>query len=181
MADNSIELSNATYQTFQINGKQLFLKSKQGQINLDIQNINLKGGIEGKFTLENETYFLEANTLIMDPENQSIISEEKIKFKTRNFEIVSLGLNISETSQEGIKMLFKKAHFNKINIQNLESTLNKGKANNIEFFPDKNLILMKGKAELQQDNMKISSDEIHYDPNQDKILKSINAKIINNS
>ena len=39
---------------------------------------------------------------------------------------------------------------------------------------------MEGNTELYQENMKIISDEIHYDLNEDRILKSVNAKIINN-
>ncbi len=39
---------------------------------------------------------------------------------------------------------------------------------------------MKGDAELYEKNMKIISDEIHYDLNEDRILKSVNSKIINN-
>jgi len=179
--DETIHLSNVIYQTFQINGKEIFLKSKQGSVNPDIQDIKFTRGIEAKFTLENNAYELEANTLTINPIKQSIISKEEIKLKTSDFEIVSLGLNIYETSKDGMKMLFEKARFGKIKKQNSKPSMTKGKANNIEFFPEKNLILMKGKAELYQDNMKISSDEIHYDLNQDKILKSFNAKIINNS
>jgi hypothetical protein len=39
---------------------------------------------------------------------------------------------------------------------------------------------MKGNAEFNDDNMKIISDEIHYDLSQDRVLKSVNSKIINN-
>ena len=173
MQDRSIELSNSIYNSYQANEKQFFIKSKQGKIDLNFQDIRLSGEIEARIILKNNTYIIEAKTLKIDPINQSVVSEEKVKFKTRNFVIVSLGLNVSETSKKGMTMLFEKALFDKIDIENLKSSIYKGKANKIEFFPDKNLILMEGEAELYQDNMKISSDEIHYDLNQDKILKSI--------
>ena len=63
---------------------------------------------------------------------------------------------------------------------NSKSNMHKGKANKIEFFPTKDLIFMEGDTELYQENMKIISDEIHYDLNEDRILKSVNSKIINN-
>ena len=39
---------------------------------------------------------------------------------------------------------------------------------------------MQGNAEFYQDNMRIISDEIHYNLIEDRVLKSVNAKIINN-
>jgi lipopolysaccharide export system protein LptA len=63
---------------------------------------------------------------------------------------------------------------------NSKSNIPKGKANIVEFFPAKDLIFMEGDTELHQENMKIISDEIHYDLNEDRILKSLNSKIINN-
>ena len=38
---------------------------------------------------------------------------------------------------------------------------------------------MEGNTELYQENMKIISDEIHYDLNEDRIIKSVNSTIIN--
>jgi lipopolysaccharide export system protein LptA len=58
--------------------------------------------------------------------------------------------------------------------------MQKGKAKKIEFFPAKDLIFMEGNTELYQENMKIISDEIYYDLNEDRILQSVNSKIINN-
>ena len=65
-------------------------------------------------------------------------------------------------------------------IINSKSNLRQGRANEIEFLPAKNLIFMKGNTELYQENMKIISDEIYYDLDEDRILKSVNSKIINN-
>jgi len=75
-----------------------------------------------------------------------------------------------------------KIHFNNVNLDkiNLGSKINKGKADEVELFLAKDLILMKGNAEFNDDNMKIISDEIHYDLSQDRVLKSVNSKIINN-
>ena len=58
--------------------------------------------------------------------------------------------------------------------------INKGNDNNIEFFLEKDLMLMQGNAEFYQDRMRILSDENHYDLKEDRVLKSVNAKIINN-
>ena len=86
-------------------------------------------------------------------------------------------MEITQTQPEGVKILFMNA-----NLGNINSKLNirQGKANKIEFFPAKDLIFMEGDTELYQENMKIISDVIHYDLNENRILKSLNSKIINN-
>ena len=40
-------------------------------------------------------------------------------------------------------------------------------------------MLMQGNAEFYEGNMRIISDEIHYSIEEDRVLKSVNAKIIN--
>ena len=40
---------------------------------------------------------------------------------------------------------------------------------------------MKGSAVIKNKNISIHADEIHYNPEIKKIIKSINSKIINNS
>ena len=86
-------------------------------------------------------------------------------------------MEIIQMPRKDLKILFKNANFSKIYSR---SIVKKGKANQIELFPSKDLIFMEGNAEFYEDNMKIISDEIHYDLSEDRILKSLNAKIINN-
>ena len=73
--------------------------------------------------------------------------------------------------------LATKANLNQVNS---DSEILKGKANKIELFLSKDLMVMEGNAVFHEDNMKIISDELHYDLNKDRILKSVNAQIINN-
>ena len=90
---------------------------------------------------------------------------------------MSSSLEISQIPAEGMKIVFKDADLDQINS---EVRIDKGKADKIEFFLEKDLILMQGNAEFYQDNMRIISDEIHYNLIEDRVLKSVNAKIINN-
>ena len=135
------------------------------------------GEVEGKFSLDGETFSLRSESLSGNLLNKSIVSKEKVLFSTNNIEIISSSMEITQTQPEGVKILFMNA-----NLSNINSKLNihKGKANKIEFFPAKDVIFMKGNTELYQENMKIISDEIHYDLNENRILKSLNSKIINN-
>ena len=104
-------------------------------------------------------------------------SKEKTIFESNIIVIVASGMEITKIQEETAKISFKNANFNKINPG---SKVGNGKANMIELILEKDLIMMKGNAELYEDEMKIISDEIHYDLDKDRILKSINARIINN-
>ena len=106
-----------------------------------------------------------------------INKSKKILLLVKGIEILSSRMVITRTHKDGSVILFTDAYLSKIYSK---SKINKGKANKIEFFPSKDLILMEGEAEFFEDNMKIMSDEIHYDLHEDRILKSVNAKIINN-
>ena len=177
LSNNAIEFKNSTYKKYEKGGEQLVIKSRLGNINLHNKAINLMGEVEGKFSLDGETFSLRSESLSGNLLNKSIVSKEKVLFSTNNIEIISSSMEITQTQPEGVKILFMNA-----NLGNINSKLNihKGKANKIEFFPAKDVIFMKGNTELYQENMKIISDEIHYDLNEDRILKSVNSKIINN-
>jgi len=173
----NIEFTNPSYESYGQGNERLVLKSRQGSINFDNKNITLNGDVEGEFTLDGKTYSLKAESLSRDLLGKSISSEGKSEFLIESVEILSSSMEITQTPQEGIKILFTDASLDEISSK---SRIKKGKANKIEFFSAKDLILMQGDAEFFEDNMKIISDEIHYDLNEDRILQSVNAKIINN-
>ena len=86
-------------------------------------------------------------------------------------------MEIIQKAQEGTEILFWNANLKQ---GNPDSRVLKGKANKIKLSLSEELIVMEGNAVFYEDNMKIISDELHYDLNKDRILKSVNAKIINN-
>tara|TARA_Y100001970_G_scaffold287281_1_gene411565 strand:- start:730 stop:1374 length:645 start_codon:yes stop_codon:yes gene_type:complete len=177
LSDNVIEFKNSTYRKYEQSNEQLVIKSSKGNINLHNKAINLMGEVEGKFSLDGKNVSLKSESLSGNLLNKSTVSKEKVLFSTNSIEIISSSMEITQTRLEGVKILFMNA-----NLSNINSKLNihKGKANKIEFFPAKDLILMEGDTELYQENMKIISDEIYYDLNEDRILKSVNSKIFNN-
>ena len=176
-SNNAIEIKNSLYKTYGQGNELLVVKSKKGNINLYTKDVNLIGNVEGKFSLDGKSFSLKTESLYGNILDKSISSREKVLFKVNNIEITSSSIEITESQSEGFKILFRNANLDKINS---ESNINKGKANKIEFFPAKDLIFMEGSAELYEENMKIVSDEIHYDLIEDRILKSVNSRIINN-
>ncbi len=177
ISNNKIEFKNSSYRTYVNGNEQLVLESKKGNVNLDTKAINLTGEVKGKFTVDGKTLTLKTESLGGNLIDQSISSKDKVFFSANSIEIRSSGIEITQTQLEGFKILFKNANLDKINP---ESNIKTGKANKIKFFPSKDLIFMEGNAELLEENMKIISDEIHYDLKEERILKSVNSKIINN-
>jgi len=175
--NNAIEFKNSIYKTYEQGNEQIVLQSKKGDINLSNKNINLMGEVEGKFTLDGKTFSLKTEGLSGSLLDNSIFSKQEVLFLDNSIKIIASSMEITQSQPEGVKILFKNANLDKIDS---ESNIHKGKANKIEFFPSKDLIFMEGNAELYQENMKIISDEIHYDLNEDRILKSVNSRIINN-
>ena len=177
LSNDVIEFKNSIYRTYGQGNEKLVLKSKKGNINLLNKSINLIGEVEGKFTLDGKTFSLKAESLNGSLLDKSISSKEKVLFQANNIEILSSSMEIIQNQPEGVKILFMNANLGNINSK---SNIPKGKANKIEFLPAEDLILMEGNTELYQENMKITSDQIHYDLDEDRILKSVNSKIINN-
>ena len=177
LSNNTIEFKNSTYKKYEQGSEQLAIKFIRGNINLRNKAINLMGEVEGKFSLDGKTVSLRSESLSGNLLNKSIVSKEKVLFSTNDIEIISSSMEITQTQPEGVKILFTNANFGNMNSK---SNIREGRANKIQFFPAKDLIFMEGNTELYQENMKIISDEVHYDLNEDRILKSVNSKIINN-
>ena len=175
--DNVIEFNNSSFEGHLLNNEKIVWKSKDGELNLDSNEIILKGEVEGRLIVDGKSFKINTDSLRGNLLGKSILSEEEVLFETKGLKIVSSTMEITQKAQEGLKVLFWKANLNQVNS---DSEILKGKANKIELFLSKDLIVMDGNAEFYEDNMKIISDELHYDLNTDRILKSVNARIINN-
>ena len=171
---NVIQFNNSSYESYSLNNEKVVLKSRHGILNLDNNEINLSGEVEGRFNLDGEVFHINTGSLMGNLLEKSILSKEEVLFKVKGLEIVSSAMEIT---QEATKFLFWNANLNQVNFNS--KTL-KGRANKIELFLSKDLIVMEGNAEFYEENMKVVSDELHYDLNKDRILKSVNSRIINN-
>ena len=175
--DNVIEFNNSSFESHLLNNEKIVLKSKDGELNLDSNEIILKDEVEGRLIVDGKSFKITTDSLRGNLLGKSILSEEEVLFETKGLKIVSSTMEITQKAQEGVKVLFWKANLNQVNS---DSEILKGKANKIELFLSKDLMVMEGNAVFHEDNMKIISDELHYDLNKDRILKSVNAQIINN-
>ena len=171
-----VDLKKTSYKSFKNGKESIILRSENGNINLENQDLHFYDNVEGQFTYNGKIFNLRTQNLISNLKEKSILSKERTFFKGNNIEIASSSLEISKIPAEGIKIIFREADLDQIN-DGLR--IDKGKANKIEFFIEKDLMLMQGNAEFYEGNMRIISDEIHYSLEEDRVLKSVNAKIIN--
>ena len=171
-----VDLKKSSYKSFNNGKESIILRSENGNINLENQDLHFYDNVEGQFTYNGKIFNLRTQNLISNLKEKSILSKERTFFKGNNIEIASSSLEISKIPAEGIKIIFREADLDQIN-DGLR--IDKGKANKIEFFIEKDLMLMQGNAEFYEGNMRIISDEIHYSLEEDRVLKSVNAKIIN--
>ncbi len=171
-----VDLKKSSYKSFKNGKESIILRSENGNINLENQNLHFYDNVEGQFTYNGKIFNLRTQNLISNLKEKSILSKERTFFEGNNIEIVSSSLEISKIPAEGIKIIFREADLDQINAG---LRIDKGKANKIEFFIEKDLMLMQGNAEFYEGNMRIISDEIHYSIEEDRVLKSVNAKIIN--
>ena len=171
-----VDLKKSSYKSFKNGKESIILRSENGNINLENQDLHFYDNVEGQFTYNGKIFNLRTQNLISNLKEKSILSKEKTFFEGNNIEIVSSSLEISKIPAEGIKIIFREADLDQLNAG---LRIDKGKANKIEFFIEKDLMLMQGNAEFYEGNMRIISDEIHYSLEEDRVLKSVNAKIIN--
>ena len=170
-----VDLKKSSYKSFKNGKESIILRSENGNINLENQDLHFYDNVEGQFTYNGKIFNLRTQNLISNLKEKSILSKERTFFKGNNIEIASSSLEISKIPAEGIKIIFREADLDQIN-DGLR--IDKGKANKIEFFIEKDLMLMQGNAEFYEGNMRIISDEILYSLEEDRVLKSVNAKII---
>ena len=171
-----VDLKKSSYKSFKNGKESIILRSENGNINLENQDLHFYDNVEGQVTYNGKIFNLRTQNLISNLKEKSILSKERTFFKGNNIEIASSSLEISKIPAEGIKIIFREADLDQINSG---LRIDKGKANKIEFFIEKDLMLMQGNAEFYEGNMRIISDEIHYSLKEDRVLKSVNAKIIN--
>ena len=134
-----VDLKKSSYKSFKNGKESIILRSENGNINLENQDLHFYDNVEGQFTYNGKIFNLRTQNLISNLKEKSILSKERTFFKGNNIEIASSSLEISKIPAEGIKIIFREADLDQIN-DGLR--IDKGKANKIEFFIEKDLMLM---------------------------------------
>ena len=110
--ENVIEFNNSSFESHLLNNEKIVLKSKDGELNLDTNEIILKGEVEGRLNVDGESFNITTGSLRGNLLGKSILSKERVVFESKGLEIISSSMEITQKAQEGIKVLFWKANLN---------------------------------------------------------------------
>lgn len=127
------------------------------------------------YTLLDEKIIIKSEKLSFDISRQKFSSNEKVSASLKDADINSAGLEVVKDNK-GIKAKFKKGE---VKIKNDEKYLT-GYADMITILSELNEMIMEGEAFIDQDGFIIKSETIHFNLEENRIIKSFNSTIENN-
>ena len=152
-------------------------------INASVASFNKKNNlivfednVQIKISSNSQSLLLDTTKLILNKDDDLVTSKTNTYFKSNNFNINSSGLIIRDFSTDQNQIIFVDGK-----IINPDTSKKLGSASKINYSLDSGILIMKGLAVIKNKTLSVYADEIHYDPDNKKIIKSVNSTIINNS
>ena len=127
------------------------------------------------YTLLDEEIIIKSEKLSFDISRQRFSSNERVSASLKDTDINSAGLEVVKDNK-GIKAKFKKGE---VKIKNDEKYLT-GYADMITILSELDEMIMEGEAFIDQDGFIIKSETIHFNLEENRIIKSFNSTIENN-
>ena len=179
-SSSSLNGSEFTIQipNFKLNSSKLLVNiiSKEAIYNKNIGLIKFKDSAELEALSEKDKLIISSKEITLNLTNETLSSIQDVLTNLNNLEIKSLGIEIKQKGGN-LHAEFSEGTFQ---IRNIGS-ISKGYAKKLFVISEDNKIILEEEALLDQDGFIIKSDLIHYDYSLNKILKSINSSIENNS
>jgi LPS export ABC transporter protein LptC len=138
--------------------------------------IEFENNVQIKISSNSQSILLDTTKLILNKDDDLVTAKTNTYFKSNNFNINSRELIIRDFSTDQNQSVFVDGKI--INPVTREKL---GSANKINYSLDSGTLIMKGSAVIKNKALSVYADEIHYDPDNKKIIKSVNSTIINNS
>ena len=163
---------------FKLNSNKFLVNiySKGAIYNKNIGLIKFKDSAELEALNKKAKLTISSEEIILNLANETFSSTQDVLTNLNNLEIKSMGIEM--TQKEGNL----NAEFSQGTFQIRSSgSISKGYAKKLYIMSEENKIILEDEALLDQDGFIIKSDLIHYDYSLNKILKSINSSIENNS
>ena len=163
---------------FKLNSNKLLvnINSKEAIYNKNIGFIKFKDSAELEVLNTSDKLIISSEEITLDLTNETFSSVEDVLTNLNNLEIKSLGIEMTQKAGN----LYAEFSEGTFQIRN-KGSINKGYAEKLYIISEDNKIILEEQALLDQDGFIIKSDLIHYDYSLNKILKSINSSIENNS
>ena len=166
------------FPNFKLNSNNLSvnINSKDAIYNNNIGFIKFKDSVKLQSLSKKDNLFISSEEITLNLTNKTFSSTQKVLTNLNDLEIKSLGMEL--TQKDG--NLYAEFSKGSLQIKNSDTT-NKGYAEKLYIISEDNKIILEEEAILDQDGFIIKSDLIHYDYSLNKILKSLNSSIENNS
>tara|TARA_B100000989_G_scaffold48_1_gene27 strand:- start:767 stop:1465 length:699 start_codon:yes stop_codon:yes gene_type:complete len=163
---------------FKLNSNKLSvnINSKDAIYNNEIGFIKFKDSVKLQSLSKKDNLFISSEEITLNLTNKTFSSTQEVLTNLNDLEIKSLGMEL--TQKDG--NLYAEFSKGSLQIKNSDTT-NKGYAEKLYIISEDNKIILEEEALLDQDGFIIKSDLIHYDYSLNKILKSLNSSIENNS
>ena len=152
------------------------INSKEAIYNKNSGFIRFKESVKLQALNKRDQFAISSEEITINLINGTISSAQDVLTILNNLEIKSSGIKMTQNAGD-MYAEFSKGTFQIIN----EGSISKGYANKLFIISEENKIILEEEALLDQDGFVIKSDFIHYDYSLNKILKSINSSIENNS
>ena len=166
------------FPNFKLNSNKLSvnINSKDAIYDNNIGFIKFKDSVKLQSLSKKDNLFISSEEIILNLTNETFLSTQEVLTNLNDLEIKSLGIELTQKAGN-LHAKFSKGSFQ---IKN-SGSINKGYAKKLYIISEDNKIILEEEALLDQDGFIIKSDLIHYDYSLNKILKSINSSIENNS
>ena len=152
------------------------INSKDAIYNNNIGLIKFKDSVKLQSLSKKDDLHISSEEMTLNLKNKTFSSTQEVLTNLNDLEIKSLGMEL--TQKDG--NLYAEFSKGSLQIKNADTT-SKGYAEKLYIISEDNKIILEEEALLDQDGFIIKSDLIHYDYSLNKILKSLNSSIENNS
>jgi len=179
LREDEFKLTNLSFNIIEENDSVIIIKSDLGQFLLNTNTIEFNSNVLLSMESENIDMSISSEFIIFDNNLHIIYSNSKTSFESGLTKISSEGFKVLNNSLNKKQITFLKGTISDAGTQN--NLKISGYADEINYQYEKELLILIGSAEITDREMTIKASEIHYDLTSNKIIKSLDSKLINNS
>jgi hypothetical protein len=179
LREDEFKLTNLNFNIIEENNSIKIIKSDLGQFLLNTNTIEFNSNVLFSMESENIDMSISSEFIIFDNNLHIIYSNSKTSFESELTKISSEGFKVLNNSLNKKQITFLKG---RILVAGTQNNLKiSGYADKINYQYEEDILILIGSAEITDRGMTIKASEIHYDLASNKIIKSLDSKLINNS
>jgi hypothetical protein len=179
LREDEFKLTNLNFNIIEENNSIKIIKSDLGQFLLNTNTIEFNSNVLFSMESENIDMSISSEFIIFDNNLHIIYSNSKTSFESELTKISSEGFKVLNNSLNKKQITFLKGRILDAGTQN--NLKISGYADKINYQYEEDILILIGSAEITDRGMTIKASEIHYDLASNKIIKSLDSKLTNNS